>query len=259
MQWFPSIKGFENLEKIEIDMNIRQVSRNTVEDLSFQNMIQNFLNNPMTKTKELKFAAVNFLFQDDFLIHLTEIFPNLQTFNAEKLGDVDHLPPAGVIASLNETNISGEHSYWKFENLLQVLKSLGSVKNLILPSMEIVLNDEHYHGIRETGRVFNEALQIIKNNFPLPLGDLKITDEKYGYVILKEKMKKPKLFNQKLVNGRPVSDTSHCEETKKIFLKLKPKKRKGKTSNEEDEIVLSEGLIKSLYKEFFEGKAKYNY
>ena len=103
MEWFPSIRGFANLEKIEIDMNIRQISRNTVEDLSFQNMIQNFLNNPMTKTKELKFNTVNFLFQDDFLIHLTEIFPNLETFNAEKLGDVDHLPPAGVIASLNET------------------------------------------------------------------------------------------------------------------------------------------------------------
>ena len=57
--------------------------------------------------------------------------------------------------------------------------------------MELILapwndHEEHDQSIRETGRVFNEALQIIKNQFPLHLGDLKIVDEKYGYVILKE-------------------------------------------------------------------------
>ena len=123
------------------------------------------------------------------------------------------------------------------------------------------IEDAENHSLRESENVFREAFDIIKKQFPLSVGDLKIIDDKYGYVILKEKMKRPKLFNQKLVNARPVMDIAHSEESKKIFLKLKPKKRKGKTCNDidtGDEIVLSGELIKSLYKEFIERNPNYN-
>ena len=124
--------------------------------------------------------------------------------------------------------------------------------------MELVLapwneNFEHNQSIRETGRVFNEALQIIKNQYPLSLGDLKITDGKYGYVILKEKMKKPKMFNQMTANDRPVKEIIQLKGTKKVRLKLKPKrKQKGMKKNNAnvEEIELSEELIKTLYKNY---------
>merc|ERR1719219_567853 len=159
---------------------------------------------------------------------------------------------------MDRNNVSTKYSYWRFDNILQVLRSLGSVNNLTLPSMEMVLaswndTDEQYQSIRETGRVFHEALQIIKNQFPLSLGDLKITDEKYGYVILKEKMKKPSMFNQMKANNRPVKEILHFEDTKNIHLKLKPRRKsKGgkETSENVEEIVLSEELIKTLYKKY---------
>ena len=124
--------------------------------------------------------------------------------------------------------------------------------------MELVLapwneNFEHNQSIRETGRVFNEALQIIKNQYPLSLGDLKITDGKYGYVILKEKMKKPKMFNQMTANDRPVKEIIQLKGTKKVRLMLKPKrKQKGMKKNNAnvEEIELSEELIKTLYKNY---------
>ena len=123
------------------------------------------------------------------------------------------------------------------------------------------IQDVDNHSLCESENVFHEPIEIIMKQFPLSVGDLKITNDKYGYVILKEKMKRPKLFNQKLVNARPVMDIAHSEESKKIFLKLKPKKRKGKTCNDidtGDEIVLSGELVKSLYKEFIERNPNYN-
>lgn len=149
-----------------------------------------------------------------------------------------------------------KNSHWRFGNVLEVLRNLGSVENLILPSMGMELAswnvyEEHNQSIRETGRVFNEALQIIKNQFPLSLGDLKIIDKKYGYVILKEKMKRPKMFNQMTANDRPIREITYNKATKKVYLKLKPKrKQKGTTNSCEnvEEIVLSEELIKHLSK-----------
>ena len=107
---------------------------------------------------------------------------------------------------------------------------------------------------RKTERVFNQALEIIKTQFSLSIGDLKITDEKHGFVILKEKMKLPKMLNQQQINGRSVVKVEHFENSKTVRLKLKPKGSKGKKkSNEkhgkEDEIVLSAELIKRLYSE----------
>ena len=253
-QWFSSIADFKNLEKLEMDVYLRQVLRQyhfSDEYIDYQEMIQKFLENPMTKMKELKFDCINAIFQDNFLIHLNEIFPNLETFNLTELGDQGYSATSGF----HEEDPS-KYSYWRFDHILEVLQNLGSVKNLTLPTMGMVLAswndvDEQHQNIRETGRVFHEALQIIKNQFPLALGDLKIIDKKYGYVILKEKMKKPKMFNQMTANDRPVREMTYSKDTKKVYLKLKPKrKQKGTKENSDnvEEIVLSKELIKTLSK-----------
>ena len=127
---------------------------------------------------------------------------------------------------------------------------------------------EHDQNLRETEYVFRDALHIIQKKFPLSIGELKITDRKYGFVILKEKMKKAKLFNQKQANRRPVSDIIHDKDNKLITLKLKPKRRKTRlienisdpmcskyleTSynyEKDDEMILSEELITSLVNNF---------
>ena len=252
MKWCSSITGFKNLEKLEISIYFDQVRRDWATYYNpYLEMIQEFLENPMPKMKEFKLNTINAFFQDEFLIHLPDIFPNLETFNLVKLG---------LQGEMDESRVpkNKKYSYWRFDNFLDVLKSLGSLKNLSLPSMELVLapwneNFEHTQSIRETGHVFNEALQIIKNQFPVSLGDLKITDGKYGYVILKEKMKKPKMFNQMTANDRPVKEIIQLKGTKKVRLKLKPKrKQKGMKKNNAnvEEIELSEELIKTLYKNY---------
>ena len=257
ISWFSGITGFHNLEKLEMDIYFREIRRyRTDEYITYQEMVQGFLDNPMTKMKEIKMNTISALFQDEFVGHITDIFPNLQTFNLAELGDQGN---SGYSFLQDKSKDPDKLPHWRYDTILQVLRSLGSIKTLMLPTMELVLSswndkDEHYQSIRETGHVFNEALQIIRNQFPLSLGDLKITDEKYGYVILKEKMKKPKMFNQMTANDRPVREIVHFGHTKKVHLKLKPKRKqkrlKDKHKNDEEEIVLSEELIKTLYKKY---------
>ena len=139
---------------------------------------------------------------------------------------------------------------------------------------------EHDQNLRDTEYVFRDALHIIQKKFPLSIGELKITDEKYGFVILKEKMKKAKLFNIKQANRRPVSDVIHDKGSKSITLKLKPKRRKTRLSenssnisdpmcskyldtshnyDKDDEMILSEELIISLVNNFTKLDSIYDY
>ena len=154
-----------------------QVSRYYALDYTiFQDMIQIFLDNPMTKMREFKLNTINAFFQDEFLVLLPEIFPKLEKFNFSDLC---------LQVESDRNNVATKYSYWRFDNILHVLRSLGSVKNLTLPSMEMVLaswndTDEHDQSIRETGLVIHEALQIIKNQNTMSLGDFIITDEKNG-------------------------------------------------------------------------------
>ena len=243
--WCSNITKFRNLEKLEIDLYLRPVI-NWQSDIDFVAMIESFYDNPMTTLKELKLNTVNVFLQDGFLCWFPKFFPNLQTFNLANLGkqgDFDTEPVKKIL------------SCWTLIELRSALRSLGSVKNLYLPSMEIVLEaTTDIQTFRKTERVFYQALEIIKTQFPLSIGDLKITDDKHGFVILKEKMKPPKMFNQQQINGRSVVKVEHFENSKTVRLKLKPKGSKGrKKTNEkhekEDEIVLSAELIKRLYSE----------
>ena len=139
---------------------------------------------------------------------------------------------------------------------------------------------EHDQNLRDTEYVFRDALSIIQRKFPLSIGELKITDRKYGFVILKEKMKKAKLFNIKQANRRPVSDIIHHKDSKLITLKLKSKRRKTRlienSSNisepmcskyldtshnydKDDEMILSEELIISLVNNFTKLDSIYDY
>ena len=139
---------------------------------------------------------------------------------------------------------------------------------------------EHDQNLRDTEYVFRDALSIIQRKFPLSIGELKITDKKYGFVILKEKMKKAKLFNIKQANRRPVSDIIHHKDSKLITLKLKSKRRKTRlienSSNisepmcskyldtshnydKDDEMILSEELITSLVNNFTKLDSIYDY
>jgi hypothetical protein len=258
--WCNIIPNFRNLEKLEIDLYLVPATELNGDPImeDFNDLAQGFYGNPMTKLKELKLNHVNVFFQDEFLIQLKDFFPNLETFNLANLGS----------NSVNSELVKNfQLSCWKFIELLDVLKSLGSVKNLYLPSMEIVLEPwngaaTYVQNFRKTERVFYQALEIIQNQFPSSIGDLKIIDDKHGFVILKEKMKPPKLYNQQQIDGRSVLKVEHFEESKTVRLKLKPTDKKGtKRDNErhekEDEIVLSGELIKRLYLEHIANSSKY--
>ena len=252
ISWCSNITKFRNLEKLEIDLYLVPVI-NWQTDNDFVEMTEGFHDNPMTKLKELKLNTVNVFLQDGFLCWFSKFFPNLQTFNLTKLGtqgDFDTDP------------VKKKSIYWTLIELRSALRSLGSVKNLYLPSMEIVLGASSQiftdiQTFRKTERVFYQALEIIKTQFPLSIGDLKIIDDRHGFVILKEKMKPPKMFNQQQINGRSVVKVEHFEDKKTVRLKLKPKGQKGKKKingkhEKEDEIVLSAELIKRLHLELIE-------
>ena len=264
LEWFSSITSFDNLEKLEIDIYFYQASRSRATDYDpFVEMVQSFIDNPMPKMKELKLCAINAFFQDEFLSNLPLIFPNLETFNLVELGQ-QGFTQAKTVATK-------KLSYWRMDTILDVLRSLGSIKNLSLPTMEMVLASvygdvydlgQHNKSIHRTEHVFCKALDIIDKAFPLSLGNLKITDKKYGFVILKEKMKPPKMFNQMEICGRQIVGGEHIEDEGAVRLKLRPRGRKrkrggNKNNDKDEEIVLSGELIKTLYEAYIAKSSKY--
>ena len=255
LEWCSSITKFRNLKKLEIGLYLVP-STNWQIDESVLNMEGDFYDNPMTKLKELKLNTVNVFFQDGFLCRLERFFPNLQTFNLANLRRPEE-----------ESFTTKDVSCWTFSQIRDTLRSLGSVENLCLPSMEILLEPwsgmaEHIPTFRKTERIFYQALDIIEKKFPLSIGYLKIIDDKHGFVIFKEKMKPPKIFNQHQISGRSIVRVEHFEVSKTVKLKLKPKrqkeKRKTKEKHEkEDEVVLSGELIKRLYLEHIANSPNY--
>ena len=138
LKWCSSITGFQNLEKLEINVYFSLVERIIQWEYyqPYLEMISNFTANPMPKMKELKLNDINAFFQDEFLIYLSDIFPNLETFNLVQLGQGEKDVFDGKIKKL---------TFWRYHNILPVLRCLGSIKNLNLPSMELVLAPWSYH------------------------------------------------------------------------------------------------------------------
>ena len=195
--WVPRLK---NLTKIEIATHVPAAVRWMPDDYNrFLRSIQVFTENPLPKLKELKMSEIGAFFQDDFLCGLHKAFPNLETFDVQ-LGRYSE-------------NIVNSLKFWSLANLPAVLKSLGSVKNLYIPSMDVTLAEDKFDDtLAVTERVFNEALKIMNKSFPQDLGDLKIVDENHGNVILKKKNQPPQLFNRQMVNRKPVIDIGHDSE-----------------------------------------------
>ena len=195
--WIPRLK---NLIKIEIATYVPAAVHWMPDDYNkFLRSIQMFTENPLPKLKELNMSEMGAFFQDDFLCGLHKAFPNLETFDVQ-LGRYSE-------------NIVNSLKFWSLANLPAVLKSLGSVKNLYIPSMDVTLAEDKFDDtLAVTERVFNEALKIMNKSFPQDLGDLKIVDENHGNVILKKKNQPPQLFNRQQVNRKPVVYISHDSE-----------------------------------------------
>ena len=231
--WVPRLK---NLTKIEIATHVPAAVRWMPDDYNrFLRSIQMFTENPLTKLKKLKMSEIGAFFQDDFLCRLHKAFPNLETFEVQ-------------FGRYTE-NLVNPLKFWSLANLPAVLKSLGSVKNLAIPSMDLTLvEDEFDDTLAVTEKVFSEALEIMTESFPQDLGDLKIVDENYGNVILKKKNLPPQLFNRQQVNRRPVVDIVHDSDNQEILLRLKSS-RPG-SPNAGQEVILSEEIVKKLYEMF---------
>ena len=182
--WIPRLK---NLIKIEIATYVPAAVHWMPDDYNkFLRSIQMFTENPLPKLKELNMSEIGAFFQDDFLCGLHKAFPNLETFEV-RLGRYSE-------------NIVNSLKCWSLAKLPAVLKSLGSVRNLNIPSMDLNLAEDEYNdNLAVTERVFKEALEIITKSFPQDLGDLKIVDENHGNVILKKKNQPPELFNRQQV------------------------------------------------------------
>ena len=202
--WIPRLK---NLTKIEIATYVPAAVRSMPDDYNrFLRSIQMFTENPSPKLKELKMSEIGAFFQDDFLCRLHKAFPNLETFDVQ-LGRYSE-------------NIVNSLKFWSLSNLPAVLKSLGSVKNLNIPSMDLTLAKDEFDDLwlhkstlaTVTETIFNEALEIMTKSFPQDLGDLKIVDENHGNVILKNKNQPPQLFNRQQVNRKPVVDIAQDSE-----------------------------------------------
>ena len=226
-EWCSNIIHFQNLEELEIKVNIDFAKHGTVEYFLSVVIARKFTENPMTKLKKLKFSHVNAFCQDELLGSLFDAFPNLETLTVEK-------------------EVNGGPIYWKFHELLNVLRSLGHVKNLTLPNMNIHLAPygADHQNFQVTEKVFRQALHIIQTQFPLSCGNLKITDDKYGFVIIKEKMKRPKIFNQMQLNRSPVSKIIHCGKSQIITMYLKAKRQK---QGYRSEFRLHASIIQTLY------------
>ena len=87
-------------------------------------------------------------------------------------------------------------------------------------------------------------------SFPQDLGDLKLVDDNFGYVILKKKNLPAYLFNRQQVNKKTVWNIVHDSENQEIHLKLKPSNEGYTTANSGEEVVLSEEIVKKLYEMF---------
>ena len=83
--WISDVTDFQNLEKLEIDINIdNHVHRLRDDYEAYLDMLYTFFEFPMYNLKELKLRRVNAFCQDEFLGYLSDAFPNLETLVIEE-------------------------------------------------------------------------------------------------------------------------------------------------------------------------------
>ena len=166
------VQHFKNLEKLVLEGYPLYNDDEFDED----DVIEEFCQNPLSKLKEFQNPS-NFYMSDKFLTRIHEAFPVIETFVNE--GDVRGLG-AGY---------DGDYKIWRIENLISVLQSLLSIKNLTF-SDHITMN--HKYGsvsdlsLAETANIFAVAFDLIKQ---FPKDSIVIINEnKFGYKIVKDKL-----------------------------------------------------------------------
>ena len=239
--WIPS---FHKLEKLKLNCCILPLR--TAPEFDLRN-IDFFIENPMTKLKEMKVEQIGAFFMDTFMSKFHIAFPCLSTFDM-KYGNYH----TEFACSQFEEDTDPLVNFWKLSTVLDVLESLSSsVKNVYFENFQIcpVRSNE---SIEEIDQIFKSAFKIIKEKFSIESGNFKIIDSKYGFEITKVKMKPAILRNVEQVNGHQITEIIPDTETKDIFLKLRQKgiKKRKKSRKNSEKVVLSRNLIKKLYWEF---------
>ena len=160
------IRYFKNLEKFEMKFLYYEV-------LDVDDVIEELCQNPLLKLKE--FRNPRFIYKSDkFLMRIFEAFPMIETL------------------------VIDEHSFysWKVENLLSVLQSLLSIKNLTFFDHVNLVGSNF--SLFETKVIFEAAFDLIKQ-FPDD-SFIKIEEIVYGYKIIKEKEMLPKIYHKNCIN-----------------------------------------------------------
>jgi hypothetical protein len=134
----------------------------------------------LTHLKSLELIECSFMYEPDFLINIHEIIPSLETLIMET--DLPLIMPMDI------------------NYLIQVLDSIGNVKNLYICGFQYQLNNKEFRRLRQidfnedqTRVVFERAMDVINKKFPISWTDIKIVDNEYGWRIKKEGGKPGKL------------------------------------------------------------------
>ena len=160
------IRYFKNLDKLELKFLNYEV-------MDQDDVIEELCQNPLLKLKEFR-NPKNFYQSDKFLMRIFEAFPMVET----------------LVIDQNDWYRS-----WSVENILCVLQSLVSIKNLTF-SNEIILMGSDF-SLAETKVIFEAAFDLIKQ-FPNDL-NIKINETVYGYKIIKEKGMLPRIYHKKCI------------------------------------------------------------
>ena len=165
------IRHFKNLEKLDLD-SLNYGFDYHVMDHAIKELFQN----PLFKLKEFR-NPKKFFKTDKFLMRIFEAFPMIETL------------------IINHADWHDEGN-WILENLLSVLQTLLSIKNLAF-SDHITLMESDF-SLVETKVIFEAAFDLIKQ-FPND-SDIKINETVYGYKIIKEKGMLPRIYHKKCIS-----------------------------------------------------------
>jgi hypothetical protein len=156
------IQYFKNLEKLEMKYLNYEV-------MDEDDVIEELCQNPLFKLKQFQNPKY-FYNSDKFLMRMFEAFPNIETLVIDQ-----HC-----------------HCRWIVENLLSVLQSLLSIKNLTFCNHVSLVGSDF--SLAETKAIFEAAFDLIKQ-FPND-SIIKINETVYGYKIIKEKGMLPRIYHQ---------------------------------------------------------------
>ena len=136
----------------------------------------------LTHLKSLVLDDCALMYEHDFLMNIHEIIPSLETL-------------------IMTTDLS-EPFPMDINYLIEVLESIGNVKNLYIRDMfQYRLNNKEFRRFiqndlneDQTRAIFERAMEVINKKFPISSTYLKIVDNEYGWCIKKESGKAPMMI-----------------------------------------------------------------